>query len=213
MRFAGRVAIITGATYGIGFSVAQKLAREGAKVIITSRKKDNVQEATEKLKSEGLQVVGLVSHVGDINDRKTMFEKASKWGKLDILVLNAGVNPAVVPVLDTPESAWDKIFDVNLKASFMASKEALPLLRLSNAGRIIYMSTVGGYFHVNTLGAYTVSKIGLYGLTKMAALQLGKENITVNCVSPGVIETKFSKVLVSTDEDKSKFISNIPLGR
>lgn len=113
--------------------------------------------------------------------------------------------------MDCPESKWDKIFDVNLKASYLLSKEAVPLMKQSKYGRIIYISSTGTFNHDDILGAYTVAKTGVLGLTKMASLQMGKYNITVNCVVPGLIETRFSNVLREEGEKNRKWIDNITL--
>lgn len=107
-------------------------------------------------------------------------------------VSNAAVNPEVGQVLDASEQAWDKIFDINVKSSFMLAKEAKPLIVKRGGGAIVFMSSIGGYQPFEQLGAYSVSKTALFGLTKAAALDLVRENIRVNCVAPGIIETKFS---------------------
>ncbi|KAG5899840.1 hypothetical protein JTB14_012311 [Gonioctena quinquepunctata] len=211
-RLCGRIAIVTASTEGIGFSIAKRLAQEGAKVIISSRKPKNVEQALQKLCSEDLHVAGLTCHVSISDDRKRLFEEAEKLGGLDILVSNAGMNPEMGGVLDCSEGAWEKIFDVNVKSAFLLAKESLPLLRKSQNGRIIFISSIAGY-HVDKpfdqLGAYSVSKTALLGLTKAAALQLARENITVNSICPGLIETKFSKVI----QDDDKALLEIPIGR
>lgn len=212
-RFVGKVAIVTGSSYGIGFSVARRLAAEGAKVIIASRKKENIEKATEQLQSEGLSVTGLVCHVSKPEERTKLFQEAENLGGLDILMMNAGVNPSVTPILDTPESAWDKTFNVNVKSSYLLCKEALPLLKRNKSGRIIFMSTIAGFHHVKELGAYSVSKLAVLGMTKFVALQLGKYNITVNSVAPGIIDTQFSKVLVTSEAGQKAFLEKIALGR
>lgn len=107
----------------------------------------------------------------------------------------AGVNPYIGPILDCPEDAWDKIFDVNLKSNFLLTKEVMHLLKQSKCGRIVYNSSMTAYFSSNTLGSYGVSKTALVAFTKTAALHLGKYNITVNCVAPGLVDTPFGSVL------------------
>ncbi|XP_018562880.1 dehydrogenase/reductase SDR family member 4-like [Anoplophora glabripennis] len=212
-RLCGKIAIVTASTDGIGFAIAQRLAREGAKVIVSSRKEKNVNEAISKLSNEGLDVKGLVCHVSKADDRKKLFDQANKFGGLDILVSNAAVNPEVGDVLDCSESSWDKIFDVNVKSAFLLAKEAVPLLKQSKEGRIIFISSIAGFQPLGLLGAYSVSKTALLGLTKAAALQLGPEGITVNCVAPGIIKTKFSSALTSNEGAESEILSQIPLKR
>ncbi|KAG5899843.1 hypothetical protein JTB14_012314 [Gonioctena quinquepunctata] len=212
-RLAGKVAIVTASTEGIGFSIAKRLAQEGAKVIISSRKQKNVDSATEKLVAQGLQVRGLTCHVSKPADRKKLFEEAAKCGGLDILVSNAAVSPTVGGVLDCEESFWDKIFDVNVKSSFLLAKEAYPLLQKSKAGRIIFISSIAGLQPSENLGAYSVSKTALLGLTKAASLQLARENITVNSICPGLIRTKFSEPITANEDMEKITLSSIPMDR
>jgi dehydrogenase/reductase SDR family protein 4 len=212
-RLCGKVAIVTASTDGIGFAIAQRLAKEGAKVLVSSRKQNNVDQAVSKLKSQGLDVKGLVCHVSKADHRKKLFDEAKKLGGLDILVSNAAVNPSVAPVLDCDESSWDKIFEVNVKAAFLLAQEALPLLREKPYGRIIFVSSIGGFHPFELLGAYSVSKTALLGLTKAAAEQLARENITVNCIAPGVIQTRFSSALHESEAAKEVVLSKIPMNR
>lgn len=130
----------------IGFAIAQRFASEGAKVVISSRKPENVANAVNKLKSAGhSNVIGVKCHVSNANDRKQLYDAAIKnFGKIDILVSNAAVNPTVGSVLDCSEEAWDKIFDVNVKSSFLLAKEVTPYLRKQSNGSIIFMSSYGG---------------------------------------------------------------------
>lgn len=212
-RLSGRIAVVTASTDGIGFAIAQRLGREGAKVIVSSRKQKNVEEAVNTLTLEGLQVKGMICHVSKAEDRKKLFEEAKKWGGLDILVSNAAANPEAGGVLSCSETAWDKIFDINVKASYMLAKEALPLLKVSKAGRIIFISSIAGFTPIEQLGTYSVSKTALLGLTKAAALEVAPYNITVNCIAPGIIKTKFSTVITTEESIKQENLSKIPLNR
>lgn len=141
--------------FRIGFAIAKRFAAEGAKVIISSRKEENVQNAVSKLKSDGfIDIVGVKCHVSLANDRKNLFDAAIKnFGKIDILVSNAAVNPTVGSVLDCPEDAWDKIFEVNVKSSFLLAKEVAPIIQKQTSGSIIFVSSYAGLnpFPVNDL--------------------------------------------------------------
>ncbi|CAG9820584.1 unnamed protein product [Phaedon cochleariae] len=180
-RFHNKSVVVTGSTNGIGFAIAERFAKEGAKVVISSRKENHVQEATQKLRNKGYEVKGVVCHVSKADERKNLIEQAQEYGGIDILVMNAGANPVPCEILDSPESAWDKTFEVNVKAPFLLTKEALPLLKKSQAGRIIYMNTGTVYFHLDYLGAYISSKMALLGLMKMSSRQLAKHGITPPC--------------------------------
>ncbi|XP_055376251.1 dehydrogenase/reductase SDR family member 4 [Condylostylus longicornis] len=213
-RHDGKVAIVTASTDGIGFSIAKRLAQDGAKVVISSRKQQNVDKAVKELKSLNLDIFGIKCHVGNASDRKALFEETIKhYGKLNILVSNAAANPAVGDVLDCDEEVWDKIFDINVKSSFLLAKEALPHLRKQPKSSIVFVSSIAGYDPFALLGAYSVSKTALIGLTKAAAKSLAPENIRVNCLAPGIIKTKFSKAMHETKSANEAAISQIPLGR
>ncbi|CAD1473869.1 unnamed protein product, partial [Heterotrigona itama] len=195
----------------IGFGIAKRLAEEGAKVIISSRKETNVKNAVEQLKSEGLNVCGIICHVGKSEDRKNLFEKTKQeFGGLDILVSNAGINPASTTFFETSEEIWDKIFNINVKSSFLLIQESLPLLKKSKSPSIILISSIGGYMPFPLLGAYCVSKTALLGLNQVAAATLAPEGIRVNCIAPGVIKTKLSQ-MICEGEMGDIMLSKIPM--
>uniref|UniRef100_B4N5H9 GK20583 n=1 Tax=Drosophila willistoni TaxID=7260 RepID=B4N5H9_DROWI len=197
-RLAGKVAVVTASTDGIGFAIAKRLAEDGAAVVISSRKQKNVDNALAELRKLNLN----------------LFEQTiSKYGKLNILISNAATNPAVGGVLECDEQVWDKIFDVNVKSSYMLAKEALPYLRQQKASSIVFVSSIAGYDAFELLGAYSVSKTALIGLTKAAAKDLAPEGIRVNCLAPGVIKTKFSRALYEDESANEAALSKIPMGR
>ncbi|CAD7004835.1 unnamed protein product [Ceratitis capitata] len=213
-RLEGKVAIITASTEGIGFAIAKRLAEDGAAVVISSRKEKNVDSAADRLRKLNLNVVGLKCHVGEAQDRKRLFEETiRRYGKLNILVSNAATNPVVGGVLDCDEGVWDKIFDVNVKSSYLLAKEALPYLRKEKASSIVFVSSIAGYDAFELLGAYSVSKTALIGLTKAAAKDLANEGIRVNCLAPGIIKTKFSKALYESESANEVALSKIPMRR
>ncbi|XP_065913073.1 dehydrogenase/reductase SDR family member 4-like [Dysidea avara] len=196
-RLDGRVAIVTASTEGIGFAIARRLGLDGATVMVSSRKQQNVDKAVEKLKEDNINVAGMVCHVGKEEDRKQLIQETmNKFGKLDILVSNAAVNPIFdVPIVEVTEKAWDKVFDVNVKASFLLAKEAYPHLKKSNNGAIVFVSSVAGFSPRPGSGPYGISKTALFGLTRALSVELGVENIRVNCLAPGLIKTHFSSTI------------------
>ncbi|KAI5734782.1 hypothetical protein M8J77_010402 [Diaphorina citri] len=200
---------------GIGFAIAKRLSAEGASVVISSRKESNVNKAVETLQKEGHQKIsGVVCHVAKKEDRQKLFEHAEKkFGGIDILVSNAAVNPATGPVVECPENVWDKIFEVNVKSTFLLTQEVLPYIRKRNGGSIVYVSSIGGLAPFKLLGAYSVSKTALLGLTKAVAQDLASENIRVNCLAPGITKTKFAAALYETEEAHEIAVSNVPMGR
>lgn len=190
------------------------MSQEGANVVISSRKEQNVEKAVKQLKDLGLKVHGVKCHVGNAEDRTRLYEEAVKqFGGIDILVSNAAVNPEVGQVLDCSEAAWDKIFDINVKSSFLLAKEVLPHLKSRGGGNIVFVSSIAGFQPFSLLGAYSVSKTALFGLTKAASQDLAQEKIRVNCVAPGIIKTKFSSALYETKEAEEAALTVVPMRR
>lgn len=132
--------------HSIGYAIAQRFAAEGAKVVISSRKPENVSNAVDRLKQNGFtDVIGVKCHVAQENDRQQLLDTAvKKYGKIDIFVSNAAVNPTVGSVLDCPEDAWDKIFDVNVKSAYLLAKDVVPILKKQSNGSIIFISSIAG---------------------------------------------------------------------
>ncbi|XP_068618301.1 dehydrogenase/reductase SDR family member 4 [Battus philenor] len=212
-RLKGKVAIVTASSEGIGLAIAKRLGYEGASVVISSRREENVKKATAILCKEGINAEGVVCHVSNADQRKKLFETAeSKFGGLDILVSNAAVNPSVSPVLETEENVWDKIFDVNVKSSWLLAKEAYPKLIKRGGGNIVFVSSIAGYRPMEPLGPYSISKTSLLGLTKAIAYEVVHDNIRVNCVAPGIVATKFSSA-ITMDETKDQTLSIVPMKR
>ncbi|CAH1779235.1 unnamed protein product [Owenia fusiformis] len=210
----GKVAIVTASTAGIGFAIAKRLAQDGAHVVISSRKKQKVDAAVQELKAEGLNVSGIVCHVGKAEDRKKLIEQTVKeQGGLDIFVSNAAVNPTMGPILETTESVWDKIFDTNLKANFFLIKDAAEQIEKRGGGSIIQVSSIGGFIGDEFLGAYAVSKTAMIGLTKALVPQLASMNIRINTICPGVIKTRFSEALWKSPMAEEMEKTTIPMGR
>jgi len=213
-RLAGKVAIVTASTEGIGLAIARRLCQDGAKVMISSRKQQNVDKAVEELSAEKLSVAGTVCHVAKAEDRARLIQETiSKFGGIDILVSNAAANPFMGQILDCKEPAWDKIFETNVKASFFLCKEVVPHIEKRGGGSVVFVSSIAGYLPFEFLGPYSVSKTALFGLTKALVPQLSSMNIRVNCVAPGVIKTKFSEQLWKADGVKDLALMTIPVKR
>uniref|UniRef100_A0A2K6EM28 Dehydrogenase/reductase 2 n=1 Tax=Propithecus coquereli TaxID=379532 RepID=A0A2K6EM28_PROCO len=183
---ANRVAVVTGSTDGIGLAIARRLAQDGAHVVVSSRKQQNVDRAVAMLQGEGLSVTGTVCHVGKAEDRERLVAKALEHsGSVDFLVCNAGVNPLVGSTLGASEKVWDKV------------RECALMLLSSLLGAVILISSIAAYIPHVELGAYNVSKTALLGLTRTLSLELAPRNIRVNCLVPGIIDTDFSKVVTT----------------
>ncbi|GBP19849.1 hypothetical protein EVAR_75142_1 [Eumeta japonica] len=198
----------------IGYAIAERLGYEGASVVVSSRKEANVTKAVENLRAKGLNVEGVVCHVGKADQRKKLFDAAkNKFGGLDILVSNAAVNPAVSPILETEDNVWDKLFEVNVKNSWQLAKEAYPELQKRGGGNIVFIASIAGYQPMEPLGPYSVTKTTLLGLTKAIANEVVHDNIRVNCVAPGIVKTKFAAAITDSEAGKEKSLSIVPMKR
>ncbi len=210
----GKIALITGASKGIGEAIARGLAEFGAKVVISSRKQDAVDTVAEALRADGLEATGIEAHMGSIEDIHALVDKTVEtYGGLEIIINNAAVNPVFGPIHDTDERAFDKIIEVNLKGPFELCKKAYPILRRRGGGSIIHISSIGGLTPEPGIGIYSVSKAAINNLTQAMAQDWGKDNIRVNAICPGLIKTKFSQALWSDDKILNRFLRHIPLGR
>ncbi|GIL73323.1 hypothetical protein Vretimale_4879 [Volvox reticuliferus] len=200
-RLEGKIALVTAATAGIGLATAERLAREGARVFICSRKQSNVDETVIELRNRGLEVSGCACHVGNAEQRKQLVEQClQKYGAIDILVSNAAVNPGSGPLAETPPDVIDKIFDINIKSAVLLVQEVLPHLLKRPGASIVFISSVTAFSPPAPIAMYAVSKTALLGLTKGLAAELGPQGVRVNCVAPGIVPTKFSAALVQTPE-------------
>ncbi|XP_076983259.1 dehydrogenase/reductase SDR family member 4 [Tamandua tetradactyla] len=193
---ASKVALVTASTDGIGLAIARRLAQDGAHVIVSSRKQQNVDRTVAALQGEGLSVTGTVCHVGKAEDRERLVATALKLhGGIDILVSNAAVNPFFGNLMDVTEAVWDKILDINVKAPFLLIKAVVPEMEKRGGGSVVIVSSIAAYSPLPGLGPYNVSKTALLGLSKNLATELAPKNIRVNCLAPGLIKTNFSQVL------------------
>lgn len=206
-----RTAIVTGSTSGLGFAIAQHLAREGAYVVISSRKQENVDSALAKLHEQGLKnVSGLVCDTTSKNDRAALIQHTvDKRSAIDIVVGNAG-SIVYKPLLNTTEEEWDHIFNLNTKANFLLTKEVMPHLKTEGTGSVVYISSIFGFIPTLSSGVYNISKTALLQMAKLAAGQLGPSNIRVNCVAPGVMDTKLAKEVVE-NKDIRTYIENLSM--
>ncbi|XP_043935464.1 dehydrogenase/reductase SDR family member 4-like isoform X2 [Protopterus annectens] len=198
----------------IGLAIARRLAKEGANVVISSRKQENVTRALAELKSEGLNISGCVCHVGNEEHQDLLVNMTlEQHGAIDILVSNAAVNPFVGKIVDCSKEMWQKIFDVNVTASFLLAKHVVPHMEKRGGGSIVLVSSTAGYHPIPTIGPYSVSKTALLGLTRTLALELGPMNIRVNCMAPGLTRTRFSTILQQSPRLNRMLTENLPIAR
>ena len=210
----GKVALITGASKGIGEAMARGLAEFGAKVVVSSRKQEAVNAVAEAFKADGLEATGIAANMGNVEQVCTLVDKTVEaYGGIDIIINNAAANPVFGPLQQTEERAFDKIIDVNLKGPFELCKKAYPVLKERGGGSIINISSIGGLTPESGIGIYSVSKAGIISLTKAMAQDWGADNIRVNAICPGLIKTKFSEALWNNKAILNRFLQHIPLKR
>lgn len=210
---SGKVAIITGSSKGIGKAMAQALAQAGAKVIISSRKEEAVAEVAEQFKTAGLEATGIACHVGKAEQLENLVTQTiATYGRLDILVNNAAINPIFGPIEEATTDVFDKIMNVNVKAPWLLSNLCLPHLQ-QQGGSIINISSVEGVQPGFGLGLYSVSKSALIMLTKNQAKEWGKHQIRSNAICPGLVKTKLSAALWQNEQLLTQLENHLPLSR
>lgn len=210
----GRVAIVTGASRGIGRSVAEELAKAGANVALSSRRQAALDEVAAAIRSSGGEAVGIAAHNGDKAALYALVEKTlERYGRLDILVSNAATNPHFGPLLEAEDSYWHKTIQVNLMGSLWLSQAAVKAMRASGGGKIINVASIVGLNPGQFQGIYSITKAAVISLTKALALELGADNIQVNAIAPGLIQTKFSRALWANDELMPQILAKTPAGR
>ena len=188
-EFRGKVAVVTGGGAGIGLTTARRLAQEGASVVICSDREDQAQQAAGSLREEGLEVRGMRGDVTSSTDMRGLVDFAVEtYGGVDVLVNSAGVQ-RYGTVTDTEEDVWDEVLGVNLKGIYLASRHAIPEMRERGGGAIVNVSSVQAIASQTGVAAYTASKGGINALTRAMALDHAHENIRVNAVCPGSVDT------------------------
>ena len=211
---SGKLALITGASRGIGAEVAKTLARFGARVILSSRKREGLDGIAQEIKEEGFEATVRPCHNGDLSQINSLFEELDREGEsVDILVNNAATNPYFGPAVEMEEAAWDKTFEVNLKGPFFMSQQAAKRMKQKGAGSIINVSSINGIIPMHGQSAYSITKAGLISMTQSLAKELGPDGIRVNALLPGLTDTKFASAMTENQEYMKRVIPQIPLGR
>ena len=204
-RLAGKVAIVTGGSTGIGKGIAELFLKEGANTVICSRSLEDIQKVASDNSSDNAEVMALVCDVSRSDEVKDMVRKTvEKFGKLDILVNNAGMNPArEATLVDLTEEEWEQYFSINAKGTWLSSKYSIPELQKAGGGSIIMISSISAHIGQNLVGCYNSSKAAQEGLVRSMAMDYGKDKIRVNGICPAWVMTD------RTREVREKMIDEI----
>jgi NAD(P)-dependent dehydrogenase (short-subunit alcohol dehydrogenase family) len=214
MRLEGKVALVTGGGSGIGEAAARLFAREGAKVAILGRTRDKLEEAVKRIEEDGGEALAVEGDVSRWDDMERVAgEVVERWGRLDVVFANAGINGVWAPIEELAPEEWEKTIAINLTGTFFTIKAAVPHLR-KQGGSVIVTASVNGtrMFSNGGASAYASTKAAQVALTQMLAVELAKDRIRVNVICPGAIETDIEENTERRDIDKAKEPVEFPEG-
>ena len=210
----GKVALVSGASRGIGEAIAKLLAQQGAHVIVSSRKLEGCQAVADAIIAEGGKATAIACHIGEMEHITQAFSRIRQdFGRLDILVNNAATNPQFCNVLDTDPGAFQKTVDVNIRGYFSMSVEAGKLMREHQGGSIINVASINGVSPGEFQGVYSMTKAAVINMTKVFAKECAPFGIRCNALLPGLTDTRFASALVKNDAILNAALQHIPLKR
>ena len=209
-----RVAIVTGGSRGLGSAIAGGLAEQGATVVLSSRKQEDLDREAERLNRRFPgSAVPIAAHAGREADLRALVEATmERFGRIDILVNNAGTNPYFGPLIDAELGAWDKTFEVNLRGYFILTQLVYRAWMEANGGAVLNIASTGGLRPSIGLGVYDVTKAGVIMLTRQLARELGGR-VRVNCIAPGLFKTRFAEALWNNEAIRDRVVQGNPFGR
>lgn len=211
---SGRIAAVTGASRGIGESIARTLAAAGAHVIVSSRKIAECERVADSIRQAGGQASAIACHVGEMAQIEAFFAQLrERFGRLDILVNNAAANPYYGPIQDTPLDAFQKTVDVNIRGYFFMSSAAVKLMAENGGGAIVNTASINGVVPAPLQGIYSITKAAVISMTKAYARECAPLKVRVNALLPGLTDTKFAGALIREGEANRLFVSHTPMQR
>ena len=209
-----KVALITGSTRGIGLAIAERMAEYGAKVVISSRKADACEQVAKKINAAGGTAIAHPANISEKAALQALVERTLKeWGRIDVLVCNAAVNPHYGPLSTITDEAFDKIMASNVKSNLWLCNLAIPQMAERKDGAVIIISSIAGLKGNKMLGAYGVSKAADFQLARNLAVEWGPQNVRVNAIAPAIIRTDFARKLWEDPKLYANAIARYPLGR
>jgi dehydrogenase/reductase SDR family member 4 len=211
---SNQVALITGSSRGIGKAIAEEMSAAGAKVVISSRKQEACDLVRDEIRARGREAISIACNIGHQGEVEGLVrDTLEQWGRIDILVCNAAVNPFYGSLTKLDDEAWDKIMTCNVKSSWWLTKLVVPHMVAQGSGNIILISSIGAFRATSVLGAYGISKAAEAQLARNFALELGPKGIRVNAIAPGLVKTDFAKALWSNPTILQNVEQRAPLRR
>jgi NAD(P)-dependent dehydrogenase (short-subunit alcohol dehydrogenase family) len=210
----GQVAVITGSSRGIGRSIAEAMASLGAKVVVSSRKAEPCEEVAAAIRAKGGDAAVIPCNVSRRADVEALVSGTIRqFGRIDVLVCNAAVNPVFGPLAQLPDEAFDKIMGANVKSNIWLCNLVIPGMAERGGGAVVIISSIGGMRGTEMLGAYAISKSADFALARCLAVEWGPKNVRVNCVAPGLVKTDFARALWEDEKRLRERNQRTPLRR
>lgn len=210
----GRTALITGSSRGIGRAIAERMAEAGARVVVSSRKLDACEEVVAAIKKAGGEATAVACNISNKLELQALVDRSREvFGKIDILVCNAAVNPHFGPTQDIPDSAFQKVVDCNIRSNHWLCQMVIPEMAERGDGSVLIVSSVGGLKGSASLGTYGLSKAADMALTRNLAVEWGPRNVRVNCLAPAIVRTDFARALWEDPKTYEAATQRYPLRR
>ena len=210
----GRTALITGSSRGIGRAIAERMAQAGARVVVSSRKQEACDEVVQAIRDAGGEAIAVPCNITNKSELEQLVARTREaFGKIDILVCNAAVNPHYGTTQEIPDSAFQKVLDCNIRSNHWLCQLVVPEMAERKDGAVIIVSSIGGLKGSSTLGTYGLSKAADMALARNLAVEWGPRNVRVNCIAPGLIRTDFAKALWENPETYNATVQRYPLRR
>ncbi|NVJ98278.1 MAG: glucose 1-dehydrogenase [Alphaproteobacteria bacterium] len=214
MDFTGKVVFVSGSSRGIGEAIVRAFAANGARVIVSSRDQEACDKVAESIRADGGDAKAKAAHAGKMEDVAAVFDWIkAEYGRLDVLVNCGGTNPFYGLIGETPEAAFDKTIDVNLKGPFYLSAEAVKMMKGQGGGAIVNVASINGISPGHLQGIYSMTKSAMINMTKAYAREYGHDGIRVNAICPGLVDTKMTAVFTSNEDMLQQVTNQFPIAR